>query len=138
MKLNHVTVIVTDLERSAQFYEALGFQIIVHTPPRYARFLVPNGDCTFSIEVTEHSRQMGREQSRLYFECADVDTQYEQLRTAGVEFTQPPTDMFYLWREARFLDPDGHDLRLYSAGDNRLNPPWRLPYGASRSDLSAA
>ena len=42
-------------------------------------------------------------------------------------FEQAPTDMDYLWREARLRDPDGHQLRLYWAGDNRLNPPWRIP-----------
>ena len=34
--------------------------------------------------------------------------------------------MSYLWREARLRDPDGHQIRLYDAGVNRLNPPWRI------------
>jgi len=34
--------------------------------------------------------------------------------------------MFYLWREARLRDPDGHDVRLYFAGENRLDPPWKV------------
>lgn len=38
----------------------------------------------------------------------------------------PPTDLFYLWREARRRDPDGYDVRLCFAGDNRLDPPWKL------------
>jgi uncharacterized glyoxalase superfamily protein PhnB len=62
----------------------------------------------------------------------DVDATYEDLVAAGVCFTQPPTDMRYLWREARLLDPDGYDLRLFSAGENRLNPPWRLAAGTTR------
>jgi hypothetical protein len=37
--------------------------------------------------------------------------------------------MDYLWREARLADPDGHELRLYRAGPNRLNPPWKLRPG---------
>lgn len=38
--------------------------------------------------------------------------------------------MFYLWREARLRDPDGHELRLYSeADDYRLNPPWKMRAG---------
>jgi len=28
--------------------------------------------------------------------------------------------------EARLRDPDGHQVRLYDAGVNRLNPPWRI------------
>ena len=34
--------------------------------------------------------------------------------------------MSYLWREARLREPDGHDVRLYQATENRLNPPWRM------------
>jgi hypothetical protein len=34
--------------------------------------------------------------------------------------------MDYLWREARLSDPDGHELRLYRAGRNRLDPPWKV------------
>ena len=126
MKLNHITIIVTDLARSAKFYEKLGFKMIVLSEPRYARFIVPGNDATFSIEVTPAARPMGPEQAHIYFECDDLDESYRQLLASGVEFVQPPTDMSYLWREARLVDPDGHDIRLYSAGENRLNPPWRL------------
>jgi hypothetical protein len=38
-----------------------------------------------------------------------------------------PTDQPYLWREAFLRDPDGNLIVLFSAGENRLNPPWRLP-----------
>lgn len=27
---------------------------------------------------------------------------------------------------AGLRDPDGHQIRLYNAGANRLNPPWRI------------
>ena len=126
MNLNHVTIIVTDLERSVRFYEKLGLTMIVHAPPRYARFSVPEGSSTFSVEVTEAARAMGPEQARIYFECEQLDGLHERLSKEGVEFAQAPTDMDYLWREARLVDPDGHDIRLYRAGENRLFPPWRI------------
>ena len=44
-----------------------------------------------------------------------------------VRFEQDPTDQPYLWREAILRDPDGNVLFLFSAGENRLDPPWRLP-----------
>ncbi|HET9916114.1 MAG TPA: VOC family protein [Candidatus Binatia bacterium] len=127
MRLNHLTIIVTDLERSKTFYEALGLEPIVYSPPRYARFLVPANDATFSIEVTPAAKRMGGEQAQIFFECDDLDQRCAELAMAGVTFEQQPTDMPYLWREARLVDPDGHDIRLYSAGKNRLDPPWRLP-----------
>ena len=61
----------------------------------------------------------------LYFEC-DVDAEYERLTSLGIEFTEPPTDRSWLWREAYLLDPNGNKICLYHAGENRLNPPWRI------------
>lgn len=127
MRLNHVTIIVADLERSIAFYQRLGLKLIVKSPPRYARFIVPGNEATFSVEVTPDARAMGPEQAQIFFECDDLDERCAALAHAGFEFRQPPTDMSYLWREARLCDPDGHDIRLYRAGENRLNPPWRIP-----------
>ncbi len=124
MRLNHVTLIVSDFERSKAFYRALGFVQIVDSPPRYARFRCPDGDATLSIEVTGEPPLGARVQ--LFFEHEDVDALAERVKEAGIPLTQEPTDMFYLWREASLLDPDGHDLRLYHAGENRLDPPWKI------------
>ncbi len=124
MRLNHVTLIVTDFERSTAFYNALGLVPIVHEPPRYARFRCPDGDETLSVEVTGEPAAASRAQ--LYFECLDLDGTVTQLKAKGFVFEQDPTDMSYLWREARLKDPDGHDIRLYFAADNRLNPPWKV------------
>ena len=44
----------------------------------------------------------------------------------GIEIDQDPTDMNYLWREAIIHDPSGNKIKLYWAGENRLNPPWRV------------
>ena len=130
MKLNHVTLIVTELRRSMDFYRRLGLRPIVHAPPRYARFVCAEGDATLSIEVSGEAALPTRAQ--LYFEFVDaaqLDRRVAQLREAGLHFHQPPTDMDYLWREARLVDPDGHDIRLYHAGRNRLDPPWKLRAG---------
>jgi catechol 2,3-dioxygenase-like lactoylglutathione lyase family enzyme len=124
MHLNHVTLIVSDFERSKAFYTALGLVQIVGSPPRYARFRCPDGDATLSIEVTgEPPRPPSAE---IFFECDDLDERAEALKAKGVAFEQDPTDMPYLWREAHLRDPDGHDIRLYRAGENRLNPPWKM------------
>ena len=124
MRLNHVTLIVTDFERSTDFYERLGLLPVVHEPPRYARFRCPDSDETLPIEVTGEPRAPARAQ--LFFECPDLDETVARLKAGGLQFAQDPTDMPYLWREARLRDPDGHDIRLYFAEDNRLNPPWKV------------
>ena len=128
MRLNHVTLVVTDLERSKEFYRRLGLIQIVDSPPRYARFLMPDGDATLSVEVIEGA-PANSASAQLFFECDDVDRVVSRLKEQGVRFVQEPTDMFYLWREARLRDPDGHDIRLYheNEGGVRLDPPWKIP-----------
>lgn len=37
-----------------------------------------------------------------------------------------PNDKRWLWREAHLKDIDQTQLILYHAGENRLNPPWKL------------
>jgi len=124
VNLNHVTLIVTDFDRSVAFYRGLGFIPVVHAPPRYARFACPDGDATLSVEVTGEAALSARAQ--IYLECARLDETVAGLKARGYVFAQDPMDMSYLWREARLRDPDGHDIRLYYAGDNRLNPPWKV------------
>jgi catechol 2,3-dioxygenase-like lactoylglutathione lyase family enzyme len=141
MNLDHVTLIVTELQRLNDVYRTLGLAPIVHSLPRHARFVCPQGDTTLSIEVTGEAAWAARTQ--LYFECDPFDQRVEPLRAAGVAFRQRPTDMEYLWGEARLSDPDGHELQLYAAGRNRRDPPWKigaagLPGWSTRTAMDAA
>ena len=102
----------------------MGFLLIVHSPPRYARFECPDGDSTFSLHSVEHSG--GDTGVVVYFECADLDARVERLLVTGFEFTQLPTDERWLWREARLTDPSGNVLCLFWGGPHRKNPPWRV------------
>ncbi|HEU4812892.1 MAG TPA: VOC family protein [Xanthomonadaceae bacterium] len=124
MNLNQVILPVTDFDAAVGFYRAMGFELIVHSPPRYARFGCPEGDSTFSLHTAD--RSSAGTGVIVYFECADLDAQVEQLREAGIEFTQLPTDQPWQWREARLLDPSGNELCLFWGGEIRKNPPWRV------------
>ncbi len=104
----------------------VGLIQIVDAPPRYARFVLPDGDATLSVEVMGDRPGRPADRAQVFFECDALDETVAALKARGVVFEQDLTDMSYLWREARLRDPDGHDLRLYHAGENRLNPPWRL------------
>lgn len=128
MRLNHITLVVTDLERSKEFYRKLGLVQIVDTPPRYARFRMPEGDATVSVEVDPGVKSKPGA-AQLFFDCEDLDSRVADLKAQGIVFYQEPTDMFYQWREARLWDPDGHDIRLYKENlkDVRLDPPWKIP-----------
>lgn len=122
MRLNQVTVAVSDLARSVDFYRRLGLTQIVASE-HYARFACPEGDSTFSLQRAETVKPSS---TVVYFECDDLDATASALRRAGVEFDQAPRDEPWLWREARLRDPDGHPICLFHAGENRLDPPWRL------------
>lgn len=124
MNLNQITLPVADLDAAVAFYCAMGFSLIVHAPPGYARFECPEGGSTFSLHTVE--RLMSETGVVVYFECADLDERVQSLQVAGFAFTQLPRDEPWLWREARLRDPSGNLICLFWAGDNRKNPPWRV------------
>jgi catechol 2,3-dioxygenase-like lactoylglutathione lyase family enzyme len=125
VRLNHVTLAVSDVEVSAAFYTRLGLVQIVANYPDYARFLSPEGDTTLSLHRAEPSTLTPS--ASIHFEVGDVDDATRKLKDDGFSFVTDPIDQPYLWREATLLDPDGHRVFIYHAGENRLNPPWRLP-----------
>lgn len=122
MRLNQVTVAVTDVERAVAFYRLLGLELIVHSP-HYARFVCPEGRSTFSVH---RSDVVMPSSTVVYFECDDLDERFSQLVALGVAFSSPPADQPWAWREARLVDPDGNPLCLFKAGANRIDPPWKV------------
>lgn len=122
MNLNQVTLTIKNMEESVKFYKTLGFNQIV-ADEHYARFECPEGDSTFSLYLGDPDSQSN---SVIYFEHEQLDTLVESLKFKGIEFVQEPTDKGYLWREAMLTDPSGNEIKLYWAGENRKNPPWRV------------
>jgi len=122
MNLNQVTLPVSNMDQSTEFYRSLGFTQIVDTP-HYARFECPEGDSTFSLSLENTLSSSG---TVIYFEYEQLDKWVSDLKLKGFKFDQEPTDQSYLWREAVLHDPSGNKIKLYWAGENRLNPPWRV------------
>jgi catechol 2,3-dioxygenase-like lactoylglutathione lyase family enzyme len=123
MNLNQVTLPSTDLSRSVAFYRQLGFQQIVDKLPEYTRFECPDGRATFSLHRVD---RVTKSETIIYFECENLDREYDRLRLQGIAFDSPPQDQRWLWRESYLRDPDGNLICLYSAGESRRFPPWRL------------
>ena len=124
MNLNQVTIPTLDLIKAVAFYQKLGLRLIVQSLPAYARFECPEGGSTFSIHLVDQlSIGSG---IYVYFECENLDEYVDALIGKGVKFEEMPAEKSWLWREARLKDPDKNQLILYYAGENRLNPPWRL------------
>jgi len=124
MNLNQVTVPSLDLIKAISFYRDLGLDLIVESPPDYARFECPDGDSTFSIHRVEELPS--GEGIYLYFECENLNSKVEELIKKGISIDELPEDKSWLWKEARLKDPDGNRIILFYGGSNRKNPPWRL------------
>lgn len=124
MNLNQITIPSKDLTLAIKFYETLGLKLIVKDLPHYARFHCTDGNSTLSIQLV-NQLPIG-EGIHIYFECKFIDEVVMELINKGVVFDELPNDKTWLWREARLKDPDNNQLILFYAGDNRLNPPWKL------------
>jgi catechol 2,3-dioxygenase-like lactoylglutathione lyase family enzyme len=124
MNLNQITVAVTDVEKSIEFYEILGLRLIVKSLPNYARFECPEGNATFSLHQTDASSNESN--VWIYFEVNNVDEYVGQLIAKGIQFEEMPNDKPWLWRESRLKDLDNNQIIIYHAGDKRKNPPWRI------------
>ncbi|KZN66558.1 glyoxalase [Pseudoalteromonas luteoviolacea CPMOR-1] len=122
MNLNQVTLPVHNMPQAVEFYQVLGFKLIVDTP-HYARFECPTGGSSFSLSLETETFKNG---AAIYFEHKELDEWVEQLVAKGIQFEQLPTMERYLWKEAILIDPSNNKIKLYWAGENRLNPPWRV------------
>jgi catechol 2,3-dioxygenase-like lactoylglutathione lyase family enzyme len=124
VNLNQITITVSDIHRSIHFYQQLGLQLIVHTHDKYARFLCPTGDSTFSLHVADSP--ITPTGTSIYFEVDDLDATIAALLAKGINITTMPEDTSWLWRESDLYDPDGNHIIIYHAGVNRKDPPWRI------------
>ena len=124
MNLNQVTIYSSKPAESLEFYQKLGLRLIVDSAPRYVRLACPDGNSTLSIHETADKSINSK--IVLYFECENLDEEVERLKKLGLTFDQEPIDQVWLWREAFLKDPDGNKIIFFYAGENRLNPPWRV------------
>ena len=124
MNLNQVTIPVSDVERAIAFYRKLGLQLIVQSLPHYARFVCEDGGSTFSLHQVDQLPTGTA--AWIYFETNRLDDLVNDLLEQGIEMEEMPNDKPWLWRECRLKDPDNNQLILYYAGENRINPPWRI------------
>ena len=124
MNLNQVTVPVINVERAISFYEKLGLKLIVKSTPHYARFECPGGNSTFSLHQVDNLPT--GQGIWIYFEVQDLDNYIQSIIEKGIVVDELPNDKPWLWRESRLKDLDNNQIIIYFAGDNRINPPWRI------------
>ena len=124
MNLNQVTITSLDVAKSTEFYKTLGLKLIVDALPRYVRLECPNGESTFSISKVDQLSKGNK--ITLYFEVDNLSETVNDLKQKGITFNTEIKEQSWLWTDINLTDPDGHELIIYNAGENRLNPPWRV------------
>ena len=125
LTFNHAMVYVKDVERGLAFYrDLLGFKLIedfrYENKPVYARLRAPGGDGTIALHQAGPEVSVLSDGVRLYFEVGKLDDFCRNLQQKGFHMTQLPRMMPWGWRHAYLNDPDGHEISLYWAGDNRM------------------
>ena len=125
LSFNHAMVYVKDVQRALEFYrDLLGFKIVDEfrheDKPIYARLRAPGGDGTIALHMAGLGTSLASEGVRLYFEIRELDEFCRKLQAQHFYITQMPRMMPWGWRHAYLNDPDGHEISLYWAGENRM------------------
>jgi catechol 2,3-dioxygenase-like lactoylglutathione lyase family enzyme len=125
LTFNHAMIYVKDIDRGLGFYrDLLGFKLIedfrYEGKPVYARLRAPGGDGTIALHQAGPGAPLASEGVRLYFEIRELDNFCRSLQKKNFYLTQLPRMMPWGWRHAYLNDPDGHEISLYWAGDNRM------------------
>jgi catechol 2,3-dioxygenase-like lactoylglutathione lyase family enzyme len=125
LSFNHAMVYVKDVERGLGFYrDLLGFKLIddfrYENKAVYARLRAPGGDGTIALHQAGPEASVASDGVRLYFEVRELDDFCRKLQQKGFYITKMPSMMPWGWRHAYLNDPDGHEISLYWAGENRM------------------
>ena len=125
LTFNHAMVYVKDVDRAMAFYrDLMGFKLIEDFRYKgnavYARLRAPGGDGTIALHQAGPGVSVASDGVRLYFEVRDLDDFCLKLQKKDFYITQLPQMMPWGWRHAYLNDPDGHEISLYWAGENRM------------------
>lgn len=105
--------IVSDLQRSIDFYGKLGFGEpgIWGEPPCFAILHRDGFDILLSLaEDPSHVRPNGHGFWDMAVRISDLDGELAALEAAGIAIDKPPHDTEYEMRELEILDPDGYRI----------------------------
>ncbi|MGB8887420.1 MAG: VOC family protein [Candidatus Korobacteraceae bacterium] len=125
LTFNHAMIYAKDVARTLAFYrDMMGFKLIedfrYEGTPVYARLRAPGGDGTIALHQAGPGVSVASDGVRLYFEVRELDDFCGKLQKKGFYITQLPRMMPWGWRHAYLNDPDGHEISLYWAGENRM------------------
>jgi catechol 2,3-dioxygenase-like lactoylglutathione lyase family enzyme len=111
MKFDHLSIPVTDVTRSRDWYVAtLGLKVEFEVPDRRTVALQDSdGFAIFLQEVASAAQPNG---CALWFQVADVESTFTEWSARGVQFAHAPRKSFWGYG-AELADPDGYLVRLW-------------------------
>lgn len=114
-RVNWLEVKVTDIDKSLAFYrDTLGLKVREQWP-NYAIFDLPG---TLTLAIMSGGKKGPKESApNIYFTVEDLDAEYENLRTKGVNFIEAPRRQYWGGYAALFADPDGNLFYLTQSKD---------------------
>jgi catechol 2,3-dioxygenase-like lactoylglutathione lyase family enzyme len=126
LDFNHAMLYSSDVSRAVEFYcRRLAFQMVDEFRHDgrllYARLRAPSGSGTIALHQLEEGNAIPPDEGvRLYFEVRGLDEFCRKLESRGRVLDSLPKSMPWGWRHAYLHDPDGHEISLYWAGENRF------------------
>ncbi|MFZ0679600.1 VOC family protein [Candidatus Binatus sp.] len=120
MIFNGICLVTRDVKRIQDFYEAI-LQSKFQGDDSFA--WVESARGTFSIFSAEGMEKMapgsmkgaGHGSYAIEFEVADVDLEFERLKSLDVEFVKEPTTQSWRRRSVWFRDPDGNIVNFFKS-----------------------
>lgn len=115
--IDHIEIIVRDVQVYADFLGQLGFQVSARTVHHGGSIevRVPGADGTV-IEIHEAIGEENPGINHIAFRCDDVTRTYDELRSKGLSFAAEPRRVPSTGRtNANLRDPDGFRFQLVDA-----------------------
>ena len=108
-----ITLLVTDLARSLEFYRTLGFDELDRGT---GNAVLASGPTRLVLREVTGAAPISRRLVHVNLEVDDIQAAYQRLRSSGVRFTYAPRVInrgtkLEVWAAA-FRDPDGHGIAL--------------------------
>ena len=124
MELIHTCYRIADIDRSVEFYEALGFEELSRMPIRDEAINVfmglpgdgPRLELTFNFGVDSY--EIGTGYGHIAVTVGDLDSTLDRLGEQGIEPERPPYTVREGGSRLCFVrDPDGYRIELIERGE---------------------
>jgi lactoylglutathione lyase len=118
--VSKVVIEVADQARALAFWtETLGFELHQDTPfgeERWVEVRAPDNGMILVLSPRQDDEQPSAPDtlptSNVFFSCDDLAKTYDELRSRGVEFPQPPVELSFGWWSL-FQDQEGNRFALH-------------------------